>query len=57
MLLLDKSERQFVESFSEEMGERKAKAVVERVDKWAAGKGWILLYEDEAVAMSAEGGA
>ncbi len=57
MLLLDKSEKQFVEAFSWETGEEKAKGLVERVDKWAAVKGWILLYEDEAVAMSAEGGA
>ncbi len=57
MLLLDKSEKQFEEAFSWETGEEKAKGLVERVDMWAAVKGWILLYEDEAVAMSAEGGA
>lgn len=56
-LLLDKSEKQFVESFSGEMGEEKAKALVERVDKWPAGKGWILFYEDEVAVRSAEGGA
>jgi len=53
MLLLDKSEKQFVEAFSWETGEEKAKGLVERVNKWVAVKGWILLYEDEAVAMSA----
>jgi hypothetical protein len=53
MLLLDKSEKQFVEAFNWETGEEKAKGLVERVDKWVAVKGWILLYEDEAVAMSA----
>lgn len=57
MLRLDKSEKQFVESFSGEMGEEKAKGLVERVDKWAAGKGWILLYEGEVAMISAEDGA
>lgn len=57
MLLLDKSEEQFVESFTGKMGKEKAKELVERVDKWAADKGGILMYEDEAMVMCAEGGA
>lgn len=46
-----------MESFGGEMGEEKAKGLVERVDQWAAGKGWILLYEGEVAVISAEGGA
>ena len=57
MLLLDTSKKHFVDYFTGEMGVERAKGLVEKVDKWAAGKGWMLMYEDEAVVMGAQGGA
>lgn len=46
-LQLDKSKAQSVESFSGEMRVKRAKAIVERVEKWAVGEGWMLEFNEE----------